>query len=460
MSKVVRRPLARRVCVNLSFLSFDVLENWMHVWSAIRWGATVSTRGEKSWVELPKPYALIGSHPRCDIQISGNRIPSVAYLVVICADRIEAWPVCAIAFPVWGVIEESTQILVGKSRIQFVSEISPDWPQAKASQPGDALNDAGPVISAAPLPDASLFFDWGRGKREKPLNRRVSILGDDHPSLIRMRRVGLEQCDRGIVCLDRRVWMIELHPERISAEEPLVQRLDALEAPIELGRTKIWAGQPANPRSTADEFSDGGSDGGSDANLLDSGEVFGNEQDEQFETRQETTGIPQRDAAVEVAAAREDGIDVPSKETASKPAGDASADVKQPPVLVEQRESGRAKQRKAAKRMRIKAKRIETKSGYPEAGTPSEPEPSPSTTDAKIKDSNAARHQFDRSDDRVETMVTDFTDRLLTTNSRKESQRRKIQWALRIVLAITAIAVVTAILTMSFFPLLRSIYSP
>lgn len=214
----------------------------MHLWSANRWGARVRRGDDDRWIDFDKPYALVGSHPRCDIVIEGSKLPEVVYLIVACGDRIEAWPTCPIAFPIWGRIHKAHVLLVGKSRIQFCLECE----FKVASQgPNDSPIKMGletdPSRDSVPPPTAGLILDWGSGPKRKTLNRNVSILGEDHPSLIRLHRANLERCDHGIICFGEDLWLVNLHPSRVRDGEPLLRHVPPTERSLCIGGVHLWS---------------------------------------------------------------------------------------------------------------------------------------------------------------------------------------------------------------------------
>ncbi|WP_147868972.1 hypothetical protein [Stieleria maiorica] len=232
----------------------------MNLWSAKRWGARVRKRGEETWVDLKQPYALVGSDPRCDIQIGDSKLPPVVYFVVACGDRIEVWPTCPLAYPIWGRVSKNHVLMVGRSRIQFFfkderdidlgqeadldddsADVTQDSVLSLALQGGsvsEGQDAANPVEQS--LPSATLILDWGRGPRYKSLNRNVSIIGEDHPSLIRLHNADLERCDQGIVCFGESVWLVELHPSRLSPNQPTIRRVCPGDESVLVGGIHLW----------------------------------------------------------------------------------------------------------------------------------------------------------------------------------------------------------------------------
>jgi hypothetical protein len=244
----------------------------MDLWSANRWGARIRNKDESHWIDLNRPFALVGSDPRCAVQIGDSRLPAVVYLVVACGDRIEVWPTCPLAFPIWGRVKKNHVLLVGNSRIRFHFKEDDDQPAAGASflRPDD---EPEPVFGAGILPRsnpeqdddsvasaphfstpmARLILDWGSGPRHKSLNRNVMIIGEDHPSLIRLHGSELDRCSHGVVCIGHDVWLIDLHPERLAAGEEIIQHLIPGNPSILLGDVHVWVegAEPVDPATLA-----------------------------------------------------------------------------------------------------------------------------------------------------------------------------------------------------------------
>ncbi|WP_182870579.1 hypothetical protein [Stieleria mannarensis] len=255
----------------------------MRLWAAKRWGARIRKHGEESWIDLKQPFALVGSDPNCDVQIGDSKLPPVVYLVVACGDRIEVWPTCPLAFPIWGRVSKNHVLMVGKARIQFY--FKDDHDEIGFSQESDLDDDSADVTqepgdhrrfvggggifgaetgdgdaSSDALPAASLILDWGRGPRRKSLSRNVSIMGEDHPSLIRLHNADLERCDHGIVCFDQDVWLIELHPERLGSNGSLIRRIRPGDRSVVIGGIHLWV-EGAEPLDTERLVKSAGPDG-------------------------------------------------------------------------------------------------------------------------------------------------------------------------------------------------------
>lgn len=197
------------------------------------------------------------------MQIGDSKLPSVVYLVVACGDRIEVWPTCPLAFPIWGRVSKNHVLLVGKSRIQFYLKDEPKLAVEDEDSLDISLEDgfgAGIDLPVDPtqtdpirpgrqmiLPTtAQLILDWGSGPKPKSLNRNVSIIGEDHPSLVRLHRADLYRCDHGVVCYGDDVWLIELHPERLAKDESVIRQVLPGEPSALVGGIHLWI-QGAEP---------------------------------------------------------------------------------------------------------------------------------------------------------------------------------------------------------------------
>ena len=220
----------------------------MHYWPSTRWGFSSNWNASGHWTEVPCPFALIGSHPRCQIHVEYKRLPQVVYFAVCCGDRIEIWPLCAIAFPLWGRVKAETQVMIGKRRLRLMSENDAGLLSAQASRPGDAINDFGQLRTGVDVDsaDASLVLDWGSEVQYRKLTRRVSVVGERHPSLMRMDGLGLRDCELGIVCVGKRVWAVQLNPSAVPGNQPLVRELVPGGESVWVGNVHLWANEPGS----------------------------------------------------------------------------------------------------------------------------------------------------------------------------------------------------------------------
>lgn len=376
------------------------------LWSAKRWGARIRSRGEDQWLDLKHPFALVGSDPRCDVQLGDSKLPSVVYLVVACGDRIEVWPTCPLAFPIWGRVSKSHVLLVGKSRIQFYFKEDPklavededslDVSQDDSFGAGIDLSSDHEPLDQVPLDQArsgrqvilpttaQLILDWGGGPKAKSLNRNVSIIGEDHPSLIRLHRAALHRCDHGVVCYGDDVWLIELHPERLAENESVIRRVMPGESSVLLGGIHLWV-EGADPidldslvRSPVPQIED--------ARIEGAGIQGASAHDESFADA--LTWAPGTGGEGSVPGSRASG-------RSAKKSNRAEGEV------------------------------------------------------AKIGTA---------SDDEVEQLTMKLTDRMLETNTRKAFRRRLLRIAAIAAIAVFAVIVVAAIVFMGVMPIFRSIY--
>ena len=170
----------------------------MAIWQVNEWYSLVKRGPEQRKIALSRPFALIGGHDECDVTINERHAADVAYIAVAYASHIEVWPTCPLAFSMWGRIKRpETELLIGKSRVSLGWE-----------------SEAGSASLEDWRPGADLIIDWGDGERRRQITRPVSILGNDHPSVIRLHGTALERCDQAVICLGETIWMVDLCASR------------------------------------------------------------------------------------------------------------------------------------------------------------------------------------------------------------------------------------------------------
>lgn len=222
----------------------------LEYWPSKRWKIAICAAGHEHWFEPSLPFALIGSHPCCSGRVDELRIPPVAYIACCFEDSVEIWPTSPIAYPRWGVVEPEHPIIVGKQRIHVVHESHRTWDgvATKGRVPDDRVFN---VVGTADTVDRKITFDWDGTPRSKTLGRRVMILGDDHPSTIRLHELGLHRCDHAVVSFGGSVWLINLQPApTISNESQLVSRLHSTGAPVTLGQVSVRLGRAVPKKKT------------------------------------------------------------------------------------------------------------------------------------------------------------------------------------------------------------------
>ena len=158
-----------------------------------------------SWVDLQRPYALVGSHPCCTLRIRSEHVPEVAYLVCCLRDRIEAWPTAAIAFPRWGAIPPELQLIVGPCSLTFHPVLQA--PIARRS------------VSVLADSEIETRLSWPGRDFTRSFRRPVTIIGDDHPSVLRLHGRGLATCQYAAVVQDEAFWLVNLSPRRMQRSE-------------------------------------------------------------------------------------------------------------------------------------------------------------------------------------------------------------------------------------------------
>jgi hypothetical protein len=186
----------------------------------------ISQGGATQWLSPSLPFATIGSGERATARVTDSRIPAVAYLICAFVDSIEIWPLCAIAFPRWGVMRSGDSLRVGKAEITFYhshDEPTRDSPRDKSIAPSTMPIRHDKPFSAIsghpPNPTRIVICCFGMC-RYKTLRRRVTIMGEDHPSTLRLYGFGLTACSHAIIAVNGSVWLMDLtFPEAKSEEQ-------------------------------------------------------------------------------------------------------------------------------------------------------------------------------------------------------------------------------------------------
>lgn len=209
----------------------------MDYWASSRWKISVSTGGEIHWIEPTHPFVLVGAHPCCEVRILDKRVPDVAYIACCFIDSVEVWPVCPIAFARWGIAEPQHELLVGRSRVSMYHPAHAGWEVAAPDERTQPVS-----VEEPKLPEITL--EWGGKPRPKQLHRRVTLLGQDHPSTLRMYGQGMRRCDHAVVAVDQWLGVIRIHPNERDAVADLVQRVSEGDPPIQIGKVGFCIGTP------------------------------------------------------------------------------------------------------------------------------------------------------------------------------------------------------------------------
>ena len=221
----------------------------MDFWPSSRWKIAICSGSDEQWIEPALPFALLGSHPCCTARIDEPRIPAVAYIACCFEDSIEVWPTCPIAFPRWGEVEPEHQLLVGKKRLSLVHQKHRAW-QGLTSE-DDPAPEKFPTVGKIESIDRKITIDWDGVPRSKLLSRRVMIIGDDHPSTIRLHQQNLQRCDHAVISVGGSAWIVNLHPGvECDGELPLVSRLLSTSEPVKVGNVSIRLGRAVPKRNT------------------------------------------------------------------------------------------------------------------------------------------------------------------------------------------------------------------
>ncbi len=228
--------------VSLRFFSPRQSGIEMEYWPSARWKILMVEHGVEQWVEPSLPFALIGSHPCCAGHVAEGRVPPVAYFACCFADAVEVWPLSPIAYPRWGVTLPEHTLSVGKKRISLFHESHRLWPQIADRGAIPDRNTAG--VGAAQGVKRKITLDWDGKPRSKLLARRVMIMGDDHPSTLRLHGQGLATCDHAVVCVGASVWLINLNPPEDETDpKRLCRRLSSMSDPLIVGKIKVRLGR-------------------------------------------------------------------------------------------------------------------------------------------------------------------------------------------------------------------------
>ncbi|MEO1526304.1 MAG: hypothetical protein AAFX06_12765 [Planctomycetota bacterium] len=196
----------------------------MALWLVNDWYAVVKRGPEQRRLELSRPFALIGRHESCDVTINDRHSAAVAYIAVAYDRYIEVWPTCPLAFSMWGRIKRpETELLIGKSRVSLGWSGPPGSPEQRDWKP-----------------NADLLIDWGRGERRRQITRPVSILGEDHPSVIRLHGTDLDRCDQAVICFGETIWMIDLCASRWGKDGPVCREMAATDTSVYLSGLHLW----------------------------------------------------------------------------------------------------------------------------------------------------------------------------------------------------------------------------
>ncbi len=177
------------------------------LWSSSPWSIIVRKQDAEQHYAPLLPYARIGSHPGCEIQLDDPRLPAVAYLACVIDERIEVWPVAPISLPRWGTLPSDEGIWLGGQQVTF---------HCQTRGHGEPEDESSRSHSAAlqPQPNHPDLAVVGAVRRlTLPLQRAVTIVGNEHPSVARIRGAGLQRCHAAVVSVNEGLWYLPLCPE-------------------------------------------------------------------------------------------------------------------------------------------------------------------------------------------------------------------------------------------------------
>ncbi|QDS88319.1 hypothetical protein EC9_25090 [Rosistilla ulvae] len=144
---------------------------------------------------FPFPFALVGSHPGCQIHLADSSLPDVVGLVCVFGSQVEITPLVPKLQISVEAFNGGVSFHVGKNRITVRVETPP--------------NGSRPAVAFQP-PDLELTYLHRR--RRLRLHRRVTLIGADHPSSLRLRSVGLQPCQGALIVVEDQLWYLSLCP--------------------------------------------------------------------------------------------------------------------------------------------------------------------------------------------------------------------------------------------------------
>ncbi len=195
----------------------------MTYWTESGWTVFANSVHENLQFKQSLPFALIGSGAHCHVRLPVQDGLDTAYFACNFDDRIELWPLCAIAFPVWGVIPQEIEVLLGQFRLRCEKSIH-------------CSGTSSPI-------DVELTMSWGQKTVTKAIARPVTIFGSQHPSVWRTRGRQMLPCDHAIVCVENRIWLVDLHPPERSFKNPPIYELTANGQYYQIGDMRLSRGK-------------------------------------------------------------------------------------------------------------------------------------------------------------------------------------------------------------------------
>lgn len=175
-------------------------------WEAPPWTICIESRSSDASpliLHPERPFVLIGAAEHCDIQLSEPQLPPVAYLVCCFRETVEVWPTAAIAFPRWGVLRAGQSFVVGRSRVSIHHPSMNNECEQVQCESGEKDDSAKNV-------DMPIGMYWNGKKKSLRLKRAVTLMGSDHPSMLRIQGQCLEPSDHALVSIDDSLWMIDV----------------------------------------------------------------------------------------------------------------------------------------------------------------------------------------------------------------------------------------------------------
>ena len=226
----------------------------MVYWSTSHLDALVSLKNRaQPAIHLELPFALIGSHPACNVQLAGVRAPRFSYLAIIIEDTVQVWPLCALAYSQWGDLPDGEKLRIGHAKIMLTA-VPKECPTEQHAQ-ADTKNSKTLNFD---LETDSLVVQIGLLGKEYSfvIGRHVVIVGEDHPSTLRIRSAGLKKCGYAIIASQDGCWIIELCPQQTQTATDLVHAVKLDEPAVRVGDFSISVRRPSPDELSAIESPD------------------------------------------------------------------------------------------------------------------------------------------------------------------------------------------------------------
>ncbi len=192
------------------------------LWHAEPWGVESVTAAGKRRISPALPFALVGSHPSCQIRLPDQSLPDVVCLVCVFGSQVEVTPLVS-THPI--SVEASyggASFHVGRNRITV-----------DVQEPGSGSLGWFPTER----PDLELTY-LNRCRRLR-LQRRLTLMGAERPCSLRLRLLGLRPCQGALIVVHDDLWYLSLCPADHAIPRVGATWQDLSDAPYQVGEIGI-----------------------------------------------------------------------------------------------------------------------------------------------------------------------------------------------------------------------------